>query len=1334
MVRRIIVALLLIVVSGQASADPLLPSGVPEALKPWVDWALWQDRDRMCPAPGEGSSPGRVCVWPAALQLTLDGAGGRFTLTTETFSQHRIILPGNGDHWPEDVVVDGRPEPVTAGTDGLPGVWMASGAHVLTGRFRWERLPATLAVPPQTALLDLAIDRKEVMFPSLNDQGQLWLAGQGANAVSPGQADAMTIKVFRRILEGVPVQVDTRLQLDVSGKPRELIVSGGLLDGAIPMQLDSPLPARLEPDGRLRVQVQAGRWSLDLQARLPADTVSLTSGKNAEPWPREEIWTYQANPTVRLTKVEGGVVIDPRQTELPDAWKSLPAYRMLAGERLTLGVIRRGDPDPEPDQLTLQRHIWLDFDGKGYTVRDAINGRMTRDWRLNAGDDMTLGRVSIGSEPQSITRDASGHSGVEVRHGRLGLSADSRLPDSRTLGVSGWHKDFQSVTTLLDLPPGWRLVTALGVDEVSGGWLASWTLLDFFVVLTMTLAVARLQGLGAAGLALLTLALIWQEADAPQAVWLHLLVAAALLRVLPENSRVRPWMQRYRLVAFVLLALVALPFMAQQLRTGIYPQLDEHRREVPLSRPMASEPEAADEPDSVGLARSAAMPRMKRAVPAAPLSGRHDAFVEQTDPGAITQTGPGLPDWNWRRVSLSWNGPVQDGQSLTLLLISPLGTLVLGLLRVLLILRLASLLGEVNPSCRWPGIRGGLALLVLLMGVPDVRAGELPGPDMLTELRTRLLAAPDCAPRCAEISRLALHTSADSLGLELDADVQAATGIPLPARLEHWWPSQVDVDGQPARALIRDGHGVLWLALTAGRHHLALTGPLPIRERIQLPLPLAPRRVDVSGSGWRVEGVGDNGRVGAQLQLVRESLTPAVEPSRSAVLPVFLEVERTLSLGLSWRVHTEVRRQTPADSPVTEMIPLLPGEAVLSADPVVREGKVVVNLPAGQTRLIWESSLEKQPELVLTAPQTQAWTEIWKLDASPIWHVVSEGIAVVHHQTPGGRWQPEWRPWGGESVRLSITRPEGAPGDTLTIDNSHLKLRPGTRTTEAILNVALRSSEGGQHRLTLPRGVSLQSVTIDGQSQPIRLQGDSVFLPIHPGTQTAAVSWMMDGGAGGMLTVPPVDLGAASVNANTRIELSPDRWVLLLGGPRLGPAVLFWSLLAVIGLLAHGLARLPGSPARTWQWALLLTGLSQASLAGGMLVVLWLMTLAWRGRYAGQLSRRVFNLTQILLIVLTGVALSALASAVAGGLLGSPSMQIAGNGSSASALLWYQDRSGQLLPRPWVVSVPIWVYRLLMLAWALWLANTLLNWLRWGWTCFNQGGLWRKVGTPVGDE
>ena len=71
-------------------------------------------------------------------------------------------------------------------------------------------------------------------------------------------------------------------------------------------------------------------------------------------------------------------------------------------------------------------------------------------------------------------------------------------------------------------------------------------------------------------------------------------------------------------------------------------------------------------------------------------------------------------------------------------------------------------------------------------------------------------------------------------------------------------------------------------------------------------------------------------------------------------------------------------------------------------------------------------------------------------------------------------------------------------------------------------------------------------------------------------------------------------------------------------------------------------------------------------------------------------------------------------------------MQIDGNGSTAWTLHWTQDRINEGFPRPWVFSLPVWSYRGLMLVWSLWLAYTLLVWLKWGWNCFAKDGAWKK--------
>jgi hypothetical protein len=102
-----------------------------------------------------------------------------------------------------------------------------------------------------------------------------------------------------------------------------------------------------------------------------------------------------------------------------------------------------------------------------------------------------------------------------------------------------------------------------------------------------------------------------------------------------------------------------------------------------------------------------------------------------------------------------------------------------------------------------------------------------------------------------------------------------------------------------------------------------------------------------------------------------------------------------------------------------------------------------------------------------------------------------------------------------------------------------------------------------------------------------------------------------------------------------------------------------------------------------------------------------------------------FDAMQVALVVWTLVAFGILFGSLYQGLLGAPDMQVRGNGSSASDLRWFVDRTGPVLPAAWFVSVPILVYRAVMLAWALWIALALLGWLRWAWDAFATGGLWR---------
>lgn len=1319
-----------------AEARPLPREAVPEPLRPWIGWVLHGQEENLCPGQAD-QTEAHVCMAPNRLELDLGEHAGSFFLTLAAFREDWAELPGDAGLWPQDVEANDGPV-LVAQREGKPMVRVAPGYHGLRGTFAYERLPESFPVPQRTGLLDLRVNGRNIPFPRHGEPGRIWIQEGAGRRETSEIEDTLGLKVYRRIVDDTPLQVVTHLDLDVSGRPREVLLEGALPPEFIPLQVDGGLPARLETDGRLRVQVRPGHWPLEIGARHPGPVADLPANQPIAPWPEEEVWVFDARPSLRLVEIGGVAALDPKQTGLPAAWSKLPAYRMAAGERMELRQIRRGDPEPEPDNLHLNRRIWLDFDGGGFTVSDHIDGRMTHDWRLDAQAPLQPGRVAIDGEAQPITRgEAGGAVGVEVRRGHIRLEADSRIEGRRRLPADGWDKDFRRVHAELYLPPGWSLFTATGVDAAPGSWTSGWTLLDLFLVFVTALAVARLWNWPAGLCTLLALGLLWHEAGAPRYVWLNLPLAAALLRVLPEGAAARA-VRWYRRLALLALALIALPFMAGQIRSGIYPQLE---RPWPLSSAQTGMARVAEEPavsapapERAGEDAETEEARSYLGKPLQTYAGRPRLKARQKlpeiDPGAITQTGPGLPEWQWSSIALAWNGPVLRGEEVGLWLLSPAANLTLNVLRVILTAGLAWLLaGGIPRLPAWPWRTAApLLLLPSLLFMPKAKA-DFPDQAMLDELRSRLLAPADCQPACAQIPRLELETGAATLRQSLEIHALARVAVPLPAQSGQWLPAQAEVDAAPAQTLFLGPDGILWLILEPGRHVVTLSGPLPARAQVQIPLPLPPHRVEAGGEHWRVEGIRENGVPDVQLQLLRQATSEPADklPTLEArVLPPFLELQRTVYFGLDWQVSGLVRRMSPPDHPVTVDIPLLAGESVVSPGAHVKAGKIAVNLPPGVAEFSWESVLEKRPRLRLEAPQTQDWTEIWRVEATPIWHVRHSGLVVIHHANPLGDWLPEWRPWPGEAVELEIARPAGVPGNTLTIDRSALHITPGARATDVTLSADLRSSQGGRHEFRLPEDAVLQSVSVDGSILPVRRQGRAVSLPLHPGTQSVSLVWRSETGIGAHCAAPPVDLGAPSVNATLRLEPGQDRWVLLVGGPPLGPAVLFWGILAVIALVSLALGRLPGTPLKTWQWLLLLVGLSQTPTYGGIIVVAWLLALSWRGRFGGGLEDTRFQLLQVGLGFLTLLTLAVLLDAVRHGLLGLPSMQIAGNGSDASHLVWYQDRSGAELPRPWLISTPLWVYRVAMLAWALWLAYSLLDWLRWGWGCFAADGLWRE--------
>ncbi len=1335
-------AALLLLIPGYVSAEPLPRSEVPLPLQPWVEWVLMDEKDASCPFV-QAKADHRQCVWPSRLQLELGHKQGSFLQEWLLYREAWVPLPGDAKLWPQAVHVGETPA-VAVARNGVPSVRLDPGRHLVRGSFRWPALPVLLKIPAETGLLSLSLRGKPVAFPNRDLQGRLWLQKPIEEGAEESRLD---VTVHRRVIDEVPLRLESQIELKVSGKNREVLLGRALPEGFVPLSIHARVPARIEPDGRLRVQVRPGTWNLTLVARSEQPIESLSMPRPDGPWSKHEVWVFDARNHLRLVTVEGVLAVDPQQTTIPDAWRQLPAYLIQADSRMQLVEKRRGDAEPAPDQLTLHRTLWLDFDGQGYSLHDQISGRLSQSWRLEMADPVKLGRVAIGGRDRFISRLAkSGLSGVEVRQGDVQIDADSRLPSNRSLiPAVGWNHDFQQVSAQLNLPPGWRLFHTGGVDDVRSTWISRWSLLEIFMVLVTAIAVGHLWGRGWGALALVALSLTYPEAGAPRWSWLALLSAAALLRVVPQG-RFRDLVRLYWLVSVVALAAVTVPFMVQQLQQALYPSLEFpwisiNSEQAELKQAVLSNEAEID--DYRGRRESrlrGAIDRLESPQSLAPSEPKR-RHKYAPDPTARVSTGPGLPHWGWRSVALKWRGPVKHAQTIRLVLIPPWANFLLALSRVALLVVLVLCVLDLGKRLRL-GRRGGdggaaAAVLVALalgsLALPRTASADFPSPELLTELRQRLLEKPECHPECASIPRLRLEVTQDTLRARMQVDAAWETAVPLPGGAKHWLPETVLLNGEPALGIAQSPDGRLWIPLKAGQHQLLLEGPLPERESVQIPLPLKPHRVEAKLEGWVLEGLRDGGLADDNLQLTRVQSTngvadPTLEPTQ---LPPFLRVERHLQLGLAWQITTRVVRVSPRGAAVLLEVPLLPGESVTTDGIRVEDGKALVNMAPQVSSLQWTSVLEQVETLTLVAPDSVPWIEVWRLDATPVWHIEAQGIPVIHQPNPGELRIREWRPWPGETVSIAIGRPEGVEGRTFTIDRSALHVNPGLRASDAQLHITLRASRGAQHTIALPQGAELQWVEIDGERQPIHQVEQNVTLPIRPGKHSATLAWRSPGGISAYFATPSIDLRTPSVNSEIQLAMPRDRWVLFLGGPRMGPAVLFWSLLWIALIVAIGLGKLPLTPLRWGSWLLLFIGLTQVPIFVSLIVGSWLIALGWRRDHARPANNTAFDAFQVLLAAWTGVALLGLVWAIQNGLLGLPNMHIMGNGSSAQLLRWYQDRSSETLPSVWVVSVPLAVYRLAILAWALWLARALIGWLRWGWDCFRQGGLWRPLRTPV---
>ncbi|MBV1909038.1 MAG: hypothetical protein KUG78_06920 [Kangiellaceae bacterium] len=1329
---------------------------IPAELAEWKDWVKYQQEYRNCPQLNGSKTvakTGYLCGWPSELKLAVGTAGLEFSQHWRVIEESKIPLPGDKSHWPQSVSVN-KVSAVVLEENGRPYILLAKGDYQLNGSILWHKQPESFVIPEQVALVEMQVDGKSRAF--IDRRGnRIWLGQTKPEQVK--ERDFLKVWVNRLIQDNHPMTMTVALELEVGGSGREQQLTQFDLGQYQLKSIHSELNARIDSLGNLLVQLKPGSYELQLEFKINQFPSQLTFSELGEHWPQQEIWVYKDNQRLRSTQVVKASPIDSGQG-LKDQWRQLPHFVVNAGDTFEIVQRHRGISHGS-DSLSLNREMWLSFDHSTYYFFDAIDGTKSKDWRVNTIRNYQLNQLSNHGEQRLITYDEQQRTGAEIRTPQLAIEASGEVAAENMHHASGWDIQFANTSIKLNIPPGRKVIAITGADNSSGDWINQWNLIDLFFILITLALVFKSFGLLPSIFALVTLVLSYHERNMPMFLWFNLAVALSLSAHISRAKLIKP-LSLYKWASVGLLLLTLLPFLAEQIRFTLYPQLeiDKHISAQYSYDSFSgySYNETADEAPPVEMKRQ----KVRSNKPKIGFTDEENNRITVTgsrvkrseldssyEQGAIIQAGKGKPDWQWQQVNYGWNGPVTGSEAVGIILMSEN---TVRLTRIFIILFSALwLISVLNKNSK---LTGGLSkllgksskasssavLIALCSGlalIPEARAADYPDPQLLKQLNQRLYPKAMCSPDCVTNSMTRLSINGEQLTLEmsLHSGDELATVLP---HSSDWKIDQVSINDRIVRHLWRNKVGS-WVLLNKGLNRLKLVATLKNKNDLMLRFVEKPKQFESNLNGWELTGVNNGHLQTDSIQLTKDAKTLQANRlvAQQKGQPVALEqsikdlllVTRRFSFGSQWRLDTLVERRAPLQATITAQLALYPFEQPITKSDQMVDRIMKISIPrnsqsyswesslSGESGLSAESSLSEHSEFELTALDDAGINESWQILVYPNWNIKIDGIPAVAPRDASGDdfWVYEYFPRANESIKFSISKPKSTEGKAVAITKVQQTHQVSKRKTTTHLNIDYKATRAESLQLKIAEA-ELKSVIHDGQTINLGAVEGIVSIGLKPGTHQLKLLLESTRPISFDSKTNEILLSQPFANLSTQVNLPGNRWLLSARGPGYGPAIVYWGELIFFLLLAFGLSRLSFSPLNYAQWLILGLGMSTYSWPALSGVAIWLLASEWK-RHNQRIGNKFKISVSWLTLISTIMAVAALIFAIPHGLLESPNMGVMGNNSFGNTLNWFLDLGNDSLGLFTLYSLPLWAYKGLMLLWATWLSVSLIRWLGWIW-------------------
>lgn len=612
----------------------------------------------------------------------------------------------------------------------------------------------------------------------------------------------------------------------------------------------------------------------------------------------------------------------------------------------------------------------------------------------------------------------------------------------------------------------------------------------------------------------------------------------------------------------------------------------------------------------------------------------------------------------------------------------------------------------------------------------------------LQEYERRLFPQHSCIGmgECAQYQRVSIDATGKDIDVQFEVHALSKTFIALPSLAGGQWVMKSN-DARLAR--LKDGS--TGYMVETGVTKLSF-GIVPLASDVLLNFTKAPKHVSKSSKGWQI-AYPEQGALNT-IQIKRDAKADATSPAAKDGqgvgpkfdAPLFMDIHRHLVFDANGaEIMTTFTRLSPLEKPSSTTHALFAGEKILTESAQnAAENTMKVEFAAGNRQAIVTSRWDYKGAVELMAALAQDRRETWTVIAWNKAPLTFSGVDPV--ATNENAVASTFLPKPGEKLSIKPEMIVPVDGAQVAIDSSSLRQTTGSLRLDHTWAIRARSTIAAPLEVKVPASWKLEKAGNNGVYTSPTKKGDGYVLDLLPGANSIELSFSEERKSTGLVRAPQLSIGAATANLSWKVSVPNDEWVLFTWGPLMGPAVLIWGVLISMVVLSFALSKMVKSDfaPNFGGWIAVLVPLSVLSPWSALIVVAFVIAMDFKRARQSELKNSAWNSYQFLLMSLGVLSSFILMSGVYAGLLGVPNMMVVGNGSNANMLNWYSDRSVQDASvglsahfAAGAVLAPIWVWRIVMLVWALWIAATVAKRIPKMWAVLTLGGFWRKSEKPA---